>query len=489
MRTRQQAPTIPGLTYKGFLGSGGYADVFLYESSNPVRDVAVKVLHEKSLNAQLIRRFADEANTMAALEHPYVVRVYSSGLTQDGRPYIEMAYYPLQTLVQAVAQGPMPVPEVLRIGVQLASAVQAAHEVGLLHRDIKPANVLLDRFSDPALTDFGVSSFLHVEDETEASLSVPWAPPEAMFSNAPLDHRGDVYSLAATLWHLLVGHSPFEVPGGDNKPGALMVRVRDLPVPSLGRPDVPSSLERLLKQAMSKEPRMRVPTAEELARGLNEIEEELGLRPTAFKVARAPIPPKPFVREMDMGPTQARQAAPVAQYQPQPTPEPPAVAPQAPEPTRVRPIVLHEYAEPEPADEPRASKKTIIIGVIVLAAIVIAVIALIFIGRGEKEEPPSNLPTLSVEPPFEDSYPGKAVVTGAIVDSKATFTWTYDYRVISDFFLVEVEINDLPMGTQTLSDPEFSIDYHDGEKVCVTVRVSRGSGGYVQLDGKKGCVP
>ena len=329
-------PTIPGLTYRGLIGSGGFADVYLYESANPVRNVAVKVLHDRDLSQQWVRSFADEANTMAALEHPYIVRVYSSGLTDDGRPYIEMAYYPDGSLAQAVAKGPLPVAEVLRLGIQLASAISAAHQVGLLHRDIKPANVLIDRFGDPSLTDFGIASHIHNADQSDSSLSVPWAAPEAIFSNAPLDRRADVYSLAATLWHLLVGHSPFELPGGDNKPTSMMVRVRDLPAPSTGRSDVPESLDLLLRQALAKDPRLRPATADDFARALNAVEEELRLRPTPFKVALQPTPttPTPPPDQTDL--TRVRPPTPAIPQPPPVSTAPAYTRPKTADDTRLR---------------------------------------------------------------------------------------------------------------------------------------------------------
>ena len=332
-------PSIPGLTYKGFLGSGGFADVFLYESASPVRNVAVKVLRDKNLSQQWVRRFTDEANAMAALEHPYIATIHSSGLTDDGRPYIEMAYYPNDSLAQAVTKGPLPVAEVLRIGVHLASAIAAAHQVGLIHRDIKPSNVLIDRFGDPALTDFGIASHLHQADSGDSSLSVPWAPPEAIFTDAPLDRRGDIYSLAATLWHLLVGHAPFEWPGGDNRSTTMMVRVRDLPAPATGRGDVPQSLDRLLRQGLSKDPRLRPATAEDFARALNAVEEELRLRPTPFKVARPTVPtPTPSPVNQNYL-THLRPAIPVTEWR-GPMIQPVAHMAQAPKPTTPRNLLI-----------------------------------------------------------------------------------------------------------------------------------------------------
>ncbi len=114
---------------------------------------------------------------------------------------------------------------------------------------------------------------------------MPWSPPEVLYVTQPASTRSDVYSLAATVWHLLVGRSPFEVPGGDNSHYALMKRIRDQPVPDTGRPDVPASLERLLKAGMAKDPGLRPASAMDFARSLQVIEQELRLPRTEIVVA------------------------------------------------------------------------------------------------------------------------------------------------------------------------------------------------------------
>ncbi|MGH3262671.1 MAG: protein kinase domain-containing protein, partial [Trebonia sp.] len=106
---------------------------------------------------------------------------------------------------------------------------------------------------------------------------VPWSPPEILFGTSPGDQRADVYSLGATLWHLLVGRSPFEQPGGDNGTFALMGRIKSEGPPRTQRTDVPDSLERLLRQTMAKDPAARPQSAMELIRGLQSIEQELRL--------------------------------------------------------------------------------------------------------------------------------------------------------------------------------------------------------------------
>lgn len=280
-------PDLDGLDYVQPLGSGGYADVFLYEQQLPRMKVAVKVLKTEGLTPAINQQFIDEANTMAQLaDHPYIVQVFRAGTSEDERPYLIMKYYPPPNLAQRARSARFSVEEVLRTGIQLASAVETAHRAGVIHRDIKPANVLVSQYGSPGLTDFGIAGRGGALEELDDDLgvSVPWAPPEVLFGHSNGDARADVYALSATLWQLLVGRSPFEVPGADNSAYALMPRIRSNPPPSTGRPDVPQSFERLLAQAMSKNPLARPASAIEFARSLQQIEQDERFSRTAIVV-------------------------------------------------------------------------------------------------------------------------------------------------------------------------------------------------------------
>ena len=141
------------------------------------------------------------------------------------------------------------VAEVLRIGVRIAGAVETAHRAGILHRDIKPANVLTTDFGHPVLSDFGISvsrAPRHRGSTGDGSragrrvgMSIPWTAPEMFTEGATGDERADVYSLAATLYTVLARRSPFDRPGGPNRSADLIGRIRNSPVPALGRTDVP----------------------------------------------------------------------------------------------------------------------------------------------------------------------------------------------------------------------------------------------------------
>ena len=268
-------PDLPGYRFIRHLGTGGNAQVYLYEQDLPHREVAVKVLNESALSEAARRRFTAEANVTAGLAHRHIVQVFDAKVTSDGRPYIVMPYYPQPNLLVRARRAHLSVAEVLRIGVQIGSAVETSHRRGVLHRDIQPQNILTDSYGEPALTDFGIATTKGGDDPE--GLSVPWSPPEILYRTATGDQRSDVYSLGATLWHVLAGRSPFEQPGGDNKTFALMSRIKSDPVPPTGRADVPDSLERLLRQAMAKDPAARPQTATELIRGLQSVEQELRL--------------------------------------------------------------------------------------------------------------------------------------------------------------------------------------------------------------------
>lgn len=279
-------PVLPGYEAIELIGSGGYADVFLYRQARPERLVAVKVLVADALSDGAgASDFTAEANLMAKVSsHPYIVQVFQADIAPDGRPYLAMEYYPGPNYYDRARREQMAVAEVLRTGIQLSSAVETAHRAGIFHRDIKPANVLTSEFHRPGLTDFGIASAQGPGEDITEGVSIPWAPPEAFGATAP-DVRGDVYSLAATIYTLLVGRSPFEVPSGDNSALSLIGRIDRNPLPSLGRADVPPSFERILSVAMSKDPSHRPASAAELARQLQSVESELKLAVTPLELA------------------------------------------------------------------------------------------------------------------------------------------------------------------------------------------------------------
>ncbi|MGX5696213.1 protein kinase domain-containing protein [Agromyces soli] len=321
-------PELPGYEYLSLLGSGGFADVFLYEQKLPRRRVAVKVLIADELSRDTRAQFVAEANLMAQLSaHPYIVTIFHADVAADGRPYFVMEYCSGPSLATRLKREPFGVEDALRTGVRLAGAVATAHAAGILHRDIKPANVLTNDYGWPALTDFGISSTLEGElplhtmtflsggdpgetgGQSAIGLSVPWSPPE-MFDDDPRpDARSDVFALAATVHTLLAGRSPFEIPGRSNGSLDLMGRIERGAVTPIGRADVPRSLVEALRAGMAVRREDRTPSAIAFARALQRVELELGYAPTAIDVPEQAVeaPPAPDGRsDVDADATRAR---------------------------------------------------------------------------------------------------------------------------------------------------------------------------------------
>ncbi|MGV8977399.1 MAG: serine/threonine-protein kinase [Cellulomonas sp.] len=284
MTARREAsapPRIAGHRFVRVLGLGGFADVFLYEQDMPRRAVAVKVLLAGSLHGDARARFQTEANVMARLSHhPSIVTIHQADIAEDGRPYIVMEYCSGAGLAERYRRERISVEEALRIGVRLGSAVETAHRAGVLHRDIKPANVLTTDFGWPALTDFGIASTPGSSEGAAVGMSIPWSPPELLAPHPTGDARSDVYSLAATVYSLLAGRTPFEVPGARNGAADLVGRIERESLPVTGRGDVPASLQAALARAMEKVPERRYPNAATFARALQQVEAELGLAVT-----------------------------------------------------------------------------------------------------------------------------------------------------------------------------------------------------------------
>lgn len=393
------APAIPGFTFVQPLGSGGFADVLLYEQEWPRQRVAVKVVRpdvvftdrEKAL-------FRSEADAMARLaDHPYIVDVLTAGETADGRPFLVMRYCPPPDLGQRVRTKPMSVADALSTGVKLASAVETAHRSGILHRDIKPSNVLVTTYSEPALTDFGIAGRIaEVHADTEVRMSYPWAPPELIEGRSNGTVASDVYSLGATIWNLLVGRSPFAVPHGDNGSRALATRILHAPPPPTQRPDVPAALDRLLQQCLAKNPTHRPQSAMDLARELQRIESSLGYARTPVAVEDTGGYAGPVRDDTD------------------------------PDVTRLKPSVVHAsvadaVAAPEPARTSRAG--LVWAGVGVLAALALLVVVLVRSGE-EPQEPP--LPTTASQTPSDpivDVAPAPPQVSVERTDQGYRFTW------------------------------------------------------------------
>jgi len=361
-RAASTPPQLRGFTFVKPLGSGGFSDVYLYDQELPRRRVAVKVLLTEGLTAASREAFVAEANVMAQLSaHPYIVSIYTADVSDDGRPYFIMEYCSGPSLADRYKAQPFSVVETLRTGVRLSSAIATAHQAGILHRDIKPGNVLTNDFGWPALTDFGISSAvedhelpLHtvtrpVNDSGSTTgsqsvgMSIPWSPPE-MFEDSPRpDVRSDVFSLAATLYTLLAGRTPFEVAGGPNGALDLMGRIERGDITPLTRTDVPASLLAVLRKGMAIDRTDRFATAVDFARALQRVEIELDYAPTTIDVPNLVVPDVAIDRSTDDDATRARAVRTISAQAVPPSPAPaPAPAPTAPPAASTAPVAAPE---------------------------------------------------------------------------------------------------------------------------------------------------
>jgi serine/threonine protein kinase len=287
-------PKLDGYRNLGLLGSGGFADVFLYEQEFPRTNVAIKFLVGDAVGDQQRQRFTDEANAMASVSnHPFIVSIFGAGVSPEGYPYMVLEYYPLPNFSQRYKSERFQVADVLRVGIQIASAVETAHRIHILHRDIKPANILTSEYGQPGLTDFGIAAAKDQRADEAEGMSIPWSPPEVVVGDGVSDERSDVYSLAATMYSILAARSPFEVAGERNRAIDLIGRIQQLPVPAIDRPDIPGSLQRLLAQAMAKDPDLRPATAAKFAVELQGVEVEQRFSVTDFQASGTTTNQKP----------------------------------------------------------------------------------------------------------------------------------------------------------------------------------------------------
>ncbi|GAT74328.1 serine/threonine protein kinase-related protein [Microbacterium sp. HM58-2] len=532
-------PELPGFTYLEPLGTGGFADVFLYEQQMPRRRVAVKVLLADRTSSSAAKEFADEANVMAMLStHPAIVTIYQSGVAGDGRPYLVMEYCPRPNLQLRARREPFSVAEALRVGVQVAGAVETAHRAGVLHRDIKPANILVTEYNRPALTDFGIASTTDAIGEA-SGMSIPWSPPESFAEPPQSGPRTDVWALGATIYTLLAGRSPFERPGERNSSADLIERIERAALPPLGRPDSPESLQRVLERAMAKNPDDRYPSAVAFARALQKVQIELSHSVTPIDIVDE-HPPAEDLEDDDDGLTRVRQvvsidpdvaaftrpsattqrkeqpASPVVpRFDPPPAAEPvdeatqlrsPA-APAAPRPdaddrTIARPPMIVQplaaqtaapAAAPAPATADGASapagprsRKGLWIGLSAAAAVLVigAIVALNILVAGI-ESPPETVDSPEPIDVVSDFVPKVTDIAGSRQGDQVVFTWKNEDPQEGDSYIWSVVDGSGEVDPQTAEEPKAEFTAEPGE-VCIAVMLRRADGRASEEE--RGCV-
>ncbi|CAL9326631.1 Serine_threonine-protein kinase PknH [Streptomyces sp. enrichment culture] len=293
---------IAGYRIEQEIGRGGMAVVYRARDLRLERTVALKLLApELARNDTFRRRFTHESRAAAAIDHPHIVPVFEAGET-DGVLYIAMRYVAGSDLRHVLdREGPLPPATAVRVAAQVASALDAAHEHGLVHRDVKPGNILVARGTDSDhpehvyLTDFGLTKkSLSLTGFTTVGQFVgtlDYVAPEQI-SGKPVDARCDVYGFACVVYETLAGHPPFR---RDDDMALLWAHQYDAPPPlTEARPDIPAQADPVFAKALAKSPDDRYPSCLDFVTALRAAT-------TGGVAGTAPTPPPGDRQRQGMG--------------------------------------------------------------------------------------------------------------------------------------------------------------------------------------------
>jgi len=261
------------------IGAGGMGEVYRARDEHLARDVAIKILPPGTLSDESARKhFHKEALILSQLNHPNVATIHDFD-TQQGVDFLVMEYIPGITLSEKVAAGPMPEKEVLRLGVQLAEGLAAAHEHGVVHRDLKPGNLRLTDDGRLKILDFGLAKLRHPVTASAATESlsetramagtVPYMAPEQLLGEA-IDARTDIHSSGSVLYEMATGQRPF----AELEQAQLITAILHRPPrpPAALNPRLSPELARIIGKCLEKEPENRYQSARELAIDLRRLQ-------------------------------------------------------------------------------------------------------------------------------------------------------------------------------------------------------------------------
>jgi outer membrane protein assembly factor BamB/tRNA A-37 threonylcarbamoyl transferase component Bud32 len=250
------------------IARGGMGVVYKARQVSLNRLVALKMILAGQLASEVdVQRFYREAQTAANLQHPHIVAIHEVG-QHGGQHYFSMDYVEGHSLADAIREGPLPTARAARYLKTVAEAIHYAHQQGTLHRDLKPSNVLLDRFDQPRVTDFGLAKRTTNDaalTATGAVLGTPsYMPPEqASAQSGEIGPASDVYSLGAVLYELVAGRPPFRA--ATPLDTLLQVLESEPAPPRLLNPGVERDLETIILKCLAKEPTRRYASAQDLA--------------------------------------------------------------------------------------------------------------------------------------------------------------------------------------------------------------------------------
>ncbi len=283
------------------IGAGGMGVVYRAHDLQLDRDVALKVLPAGTLNDSSARmRFHKEGLALGRLNHPNIATVHEFG-TQDGVDFLVTEYIPGVTLNTKLLAGALPEQQAVSLGVQLAQALESAHEQGVVHRDLKPANLRLSAKGQLKVLDFGLAKLARPLDSsfpTESlsqnpivSGTLPYMSPEQV-RGQHVDERSDIWAAGAVLYEMATGERPFP----ERHPPKLIDDIlRQQPKPPTAvNPGLPSGLEAIILKALDKDPERRYQSARELRVDLNRLMP--GGSSTGVQSAQSPPPPRRAMR-------------------------------------------------------------------------------------------------------------------------------------------------------------------------------------------------
>ena len=279
------------------LGEGGMGIVYLAEDERLHRKVALKTLPPAlAEDPHRLARFEREVKSVATLNHPNIVTIYSVEET-DGKRFFTMEHVEGKTLSQLVPQGGLPLKEFLKIAVPLADALAAAHAKGIQHRDLKPGNVMVNGDGRVKVLDFGLAKLREHEvtdamgfhpqttltQEGLAIGTLAYMAPEQL-RMLPTDHRADLFSLGVVLYEMATGHCPFR---GQSTAEVISAILRDQPPRAYEEnAKIPPEIDAILRRYLEKEPAKRVGSAVEVRDALAEVARAVDLGQTSSRIPK-----------------------------------------------------------------------------------------------------------------------------------------------------------------------------------------------------------
>jgi TolB-like protein/Tfp pilus assembly protein PilF len=275
---------------RDFIDAGGMGEVYGAHDPRLDRMVAIKVLPPQLAEVQEFRRrFEREMQAISRLNHKNICTIFDTG-THEGRPYIVMELMEGQTLEKSLASGPLEIDALLHIGIQVASALDAAHRDGVVHRDVKSANVFVGKRGDAKVLDFGIakvrpaaggSTRITRDDVTRAGIpvgTVAFMSPEQARGES-VDARTDIFSLGIVLYEMATGGTPYR--GTTTSILAQLVSPEPVPAPRTLNAALPVELDRVICRALEKDRDMRYQTSADLLAALRGVRRDLAARTTS----------------------------------------------------------------------------------------------------------------------------------------------------------------------------------------------------------------